>query len=102
MRVILTEKVKTLGNVGEIVNVSPGYARNYIIPQRLGVLADESNTKVLANQQRRISKKVNAERDAANAIAKELSSLTLEFSKRVGSNGKLFGTITTRNINKIF
>lgn len=53
MKVILTDKVKSLGNVGEIVNVSEGYARNFLIPQNVAVLADEKNKAILENEQKK-------------------------------------------------
>ena len=59
MKVILTEKVATLGNIGEIVNVTPGHARNYLFPRKLAVLADESKKKQLENQKKSIKKASN-------------------------------------------
>ena len=61
MKVILTEKVKSLGNVGEIVNVSQGHARNYLIPNSLAKLADEGNSKQMADYQKMLAKKVSEE-----------------------------------------
>lgn len=101
MKVILTERVQTLGNVGEIVNVSAGYARNYLMPNGFARLADDSNKKLLAAQQKSLAKKVQAQKDAAIAVKKQLESLgTLELIKKVGANGKLFGTITTAELSK--
>jgi large subunit ribosomal protein L9 len=68
MKVILTENVKSLGNVGEIVNVSPGYARNFLIPARKAILADESNTKQMADMEKMLAKKVAEEKAAAEAM----------------------------------
>lgn len=101
MKVILTERVQTLGNVGEIVNVSAGYARNYLMPNGFARLADDSNKKLLAAQQKSLAKKVQAQKDAAIAVKKQLESLgTIELIKKVGANGKLFGTITTAELSK--
>lgn len=98
MKVILTEKVKTLGNVGEIVNVTAGYARNFLFPKRLAVVADVSNTKMLEHQQRTLAKKVDAEKKVAIELKKKIDGTTIEFIKKVGLNGKLFGTVTTAEI----
>lgn len=101
MKVILTERVQTLGNVGEIVNVSAGYARNYLMPNGFARLADDSNKKLLAAQQKSLAKKVQAQKDAALAVKKQLETLgTIELIKKVGANGKLFGTITTAELSK--
>lgn len=100
MKVILTEKVKTLGNVGEIVNVSQGYGRNFLIPGNLAVLADDGNTKQMEDHQKRLAKKVDAERNAAKELLSSINGLSLTFTKKVGGTGKLFGTITTNDISK--
>ncbi len=100
MKVILTEKVPTLGNVGEIVNVSPGYARNYILPNSLGVLADAGHKRELEEQKKRIAKKMTEEKDAAIALKGKIDGLVLEMTKKVGVSGKLFGTVTTTELSK--
>lgn len=98
MKVILTEKVPSLGNVGEIVNISAGYARNYVIPNKLGVVADAGNEKALANQQKALAKKVAEQKSEAEAAKKKITGISLEFVKKVGSNGKLFGAVTTQDL----
>ena len=100
MKVILTERVKTLGNIGEIVNVSNGYARNYLIPNQFAVLADEANTKQLNHQQKVLAKKMQEEMSAASAAAKTIEGKTLEFVRRVAGSGKLFGTVSNLEIAK--
>lgn len=100
MKVILTEKVPTLGNVGEIVNVSPGYARNYLIPNRFAVLADSGNKAQLDHYNKMLAKKVAEEKTSAQALAKKLNGLNLQLIKKVGANGKLFGTVTTSELAK--
>lgn len=100
MKVILTDRVKSLGNVGDIVNVSEGYARNFLIPNSFAVLADDKNKKVLENENKRLAKKIEAEKGAATEIKGKLDGLTLEFAKRVGGNGKIFGTISSTELAK--
>jgi large subunit ribosomal protein L9 len=100
MKVILTEKVTTLGNIGEIVNVSAGYARNFLVPNRLAMVADDANKKLLAAQQKSLAKKIQAEKAAALEIKKKIEGLTLELIKKVGASGKLFGTVTNAELSK--
>ena len=70
MKVILKETVQSLGNVGDIVNVSPGYGRNFLIPNELAVLADESNKKQLAHFNKMLAKRMTEEKGAAEALRK--------------------------------
>ncbi|MBL7666067.1 MAG: 50S ribosomal protein L9 [Bacteriovoracaceae bacterium] len=100
MKVILTEKVKALGNVGEIVNVSVGYARNFLIPNKLGTLVDANSKTILANQQKKLAGKVNQAKAAAESMKGKLQGLTLSFTKRIAANGKLFGTVSPSEIVK--
>ena len=100
MKVILTEKVPALGNIGEIVNVSAGHARNYLVPNGLAMVADDSNKKLLAAQQKSLGKKVKAQRDAALEIKKKVEGMTLELIKKVGASGRLFGTVTNAELSK--
>ncbi len=100
MKVILTEKVPALGNIGEIVNVSAGHARNYLVPNGLAMVADDSNKKLLAAQQKSLGKKIQAQKDAANEIKKKVEGMTLELIKKVGASGKLFGTVTNAELSK--
>jgi large subunit ribosomal protein L9 len=100
MKVILTDRVKTLGNTGEVVNVSEGYARNFLIPNKLAKLADEGNSKQMADYQKMLAKKVAEEKSAAEATAKEINKLSISLTKKVGGNGKLFGTVTNTELAK--
>jgi len=100
MKVILTEKVSSLGNVGEVVNVSQGYARNFLIPNAFAVQADEGNQKRLDDQKRRLSKRVDEERAVATELKSKMDGMVLEFVKKVGASGKLFGTVTNNELAK--
>jgi large subunit ribosomal protein L9 len=101
MKVILTKKVPSLGNIGEIANVSQGFGRNYLFPNGLAVLADESNKKQLENEKKRLAKKMNEVRENALAQKKQIDEISLELVRKVGPNGKLFGMITTSELAKI-
>ena len=100
MKVILTEKVKALGTIGEIVNVSAGFARNYLFPKKFAILADDKNSNVLKDKQKALAKKISLERDAAVALKKKLEGVTVELIKKVGANGRLFGAVTSQEISK--
>lgn len=100
MKVILTEKVPALGNIGEIVNVSAGHARNYLVPNGFAMVADDSNKKLLAAQQKSLGKKIQAQKNEANEIKKKIEGMTLELIKKVGASGKLFGTVTNAELSK--
>jgi large subunit ribosomal protein L9 len=100
MKVILTEKVKALGDVGEVVKVAEGFGRNYLLPKKFAVMADEGNKKQLADYQKRLGKKVEAEKNAAEELKAKINGITLDYIKKVGTNGKLFGTVTTTELAK--
>ncbi|MGK0367690.1 MAG: large subunit ribosomal protein L9 [Thermoproteota archaeon] len=98
MKVILTEKVKTLGNVGEIVTVSEGYGRNFLIPGKKGMIADDRNKQVLINAEKRLATKVAGQKSEAEAMKKQIDGLTIELTKKIGSNGKIFGSVTNTEL----
>ena len=100
MKVILTEKVKALGTIGEIVNVSAGFARNYLFPKKFAILADDKNSNVLKDKQKALAKKISAEKAQAETVKKKLDGITIELIKKVGSNGRLFGAVTSLDIVK--
>lgn len=101
MKVILTERVPTLGNIGEIVNVSAGHARNFLIPKKMAVVADESNKRTQTHLEKMLAKKVEAAKKAAEEIKGQLDKVELELVKKVGANGNLFGTVTTQELSKL-
>lgn len=101
MQVILNEQVKSLGNVGEVVNVSAGYARNYLLPKKLAIFADAQNQKFIANQKRILSKKIADQKAQAMDLKKKIDALSLQVYKRVGGNGKLFGTVTSSELSTL-
>lgn len=100
MKVILTEKVKALGTIGEIVNVSAGFARNYLFPKKFAILADEKNSNVLKDKQKALAKKIAAEKGDAENVKKKIEGKTIELIKKVGANGRLFGAVTTAEVAK--
>lgn len=99
MKVILLEKVKSLGNIGEIVTVAEGFARNYLLPRKFALVADSKNSNVLKDKQKALGKKVAEEKASAEAIKKKLEGTTIELIKKVGLNGKIFGSVTSQDIS---
>ncbi len=98
MKVILLEDVKSLGKKGEIVNVSDGYARNFVLPKHVGVEATEKNKNELKLQEQHEGK-LAAERLAqAKELAVKLDGLTIEVSMKAGENGKVFGSVASKEI----
>ena len=100
MKVILTEKVKSLGGVGEIHNVSPGYARNFLLPKKFAKIADEGNEKALADQKKALAKKISAEKNDAVELKSKLDGISVTIEKKVGGTGRLFGTVTGNDLSK--
>lgn len=98
MKVILLEDVKSLGKKGEIVNVSDGYARNFVLPKHVGVEATDKNKNELKLQKQH-EDKLAAERLAqAKELAVKLDGLTIEVSMKAGENGKVFGSVSSKEI----
>lgn len=98
MQVILLEKIAKLGSLGSIVNVKPGYARNYLIPQGKAKRATEKVIAEFETQRAELEKKQAAILDAANALAAKLDGLLIQISQKAGVDGKLFGSVTNANI----
>ena len=99
MKVILKDKVKSLGNVGETVNVSAGYARNFLIPNGFAVQADESSEAQAKHYAKMLAKRVAEEKSDAEAVAKKINGIKIELIKRVGPGGKLFGSVTSQELS---
>ena len=100
MEVILREDVADLGSVGDIVKVKPGFARNYLLPRGLAVVADRRNIGVLDHQKRLVADKRERDRKQAQSFADRLSNLRLAIKARAGEEGKLFGSVTNLDIEK--
>ena len=100
MKVILLEDVKSLGKKGEIVNVSDGYARNLILPKRLGVEATPKNLNDLKLQKANEEKVAQENLEAARAFKTELESKQVTVGIKVGENGRTFGSVSTKEISE--
>lgn len=100
MKVILLEDVKSLGKKGEIVNVSDGYARNMILPKKLGVEATPKNLNDLKLQKANEEKVAKENLEAAKAFAKELETKEVILTLKVGEGGRTFGSISAKEISE--
>ena len=98
VKLILLEGVHNLGEVGDLVSVKPGYARNYLLPQRKALLATESRVRELEHHKRVVAERAAKEMQDLEAARKKLEGLKLETSARAGDEGKLFGSIGTLDI----
>lgn len=99
MKVILTTDVKGQGKKGELKEVSDGYARNYLLPRKLAVEANADNMNALRLKEKAKAAQIAAEKAKALENAKQLESIIVKISAKAGSNGKLFGSITSREIS---
>ena len=98
MKVILLENGKSLGKKGEIVNVNDGYARNFILPKKLGVEATGKNLNDLKLQKNNEKKVAQENLDAAKELAAELSAGKVELAIKVGEGGRTFGSVSSKEI----
>ena len=98
MKVILQQDVKGQGKKGQLVNVSDGYARNFLLPKKLAIEATESNMTILKRQEAIKQAQIEQEKAEAREIAKKLESLIVKVPARAGAAGKLFGAVTNKEI----
>jgi large subunit ribosomal protein L9 len=98
MEVILREDVDKLGNRGTVVKVADGYARNFLLPKKLAVVATESNKKIVEQERHAHVRREAKFKNDAEELAKLLESVTLNFKQKVGENGQLFGSVTAKDI----
>jgi large subunit ribosomal protein L9 len=98
MEVILREHVDNLGRRGEVVKVADGYARNYLLPRKLALLATEGNRRQIERERAKFEAKEAEEQKTAQAIAQRLSDVTIEIARRVGETDVLYGSVTSSDI----
>ncbi|MBF8982310.1 50S ribosomal protein L9 [Lutibacter sp. B2] len=98
MKVILLKDVKGLGKKGEVVNASDGHARNFLMPRGLAKEATEGGMKVLEKQHAAEDRKKQEELSKAKEVAEKISELTVKIKGKAGENGKLFGSVTSKDI----
>ena len=98
MKVILKENIKSIGKKDEIVNVSDGYARNYLFAKKLAVEANNENLSKLKAKKDSENYKKDIEKQEAKKVAEELEKIKLQFKVKQGENGKIFGGISSKEI----
>jgi large subunit ribosomal protein L9 len=102
MRVILKETVENLGTVGDVVKVSDGYARNFLLPRKLVVEADEGKVTELNHFKRILEKKRLSEKSQAEELGQKVSEIQITLKRKVGKGDKLFGSVTAGDIFQEF
>lgn len=100
MQIILTRDVENLGKAGELVSVRPGYGRNYLVPRGYAVTASVRNKNRLDHEKAVIERRIAKERATADELAGRINGMTLQFERMVGEDEKLFGSVTSRDIQE--
>ncbi len=99
MKVILTQDIKGVGKKDEVINANDGYARNFLFPKKLAVEANSKNMSLLQGRKDSANFKKQKEIEQANKLKDELSKITLTIKVKSGDNGKIFGSITSKEIS---
>ncbi len=102
IKVVLSEDVDSLGSSGDVVRVRPGYARNFLIPRGLAVPATSSNLARVDDLKRAAAARAEKERAAAEEIAKKVGGVSVKIARAVGEENKMYGSVTTRDIEEAF
>jgi len=98
MQIILQEDIEKLGHRGDVVTVKPGYARNFLLPQKLAIEASAGNLKAIERIRTSLAKKTATELDAAQKQAALLNGISLNFTRKTGENDQMFGSVTTGDV----
>ena len=98
MEVILREDIANLGSRGSVVKVSPGYARNFLLPKKMAVAATESNKKIVEQERQAALRRDAKEVADATDLAKMMSAITVTVAQKAGENDQLFGSVTAKDI----
>ena len=100
MKVILLDNIKGVGKKDEVINASDGYARNYLLPKKLAVEANNENIAKLNNKKEAASYKKDVEKQKAEELAKKIKGIMLKIKVKAGENGKIFGGVTSKEISE--
>ncbi len=100
MKVILRSDVENLGSLGDVVDVRPGYGRNFLLPQGMAMLVTEGNLKVFELERKKLEAKMAEMRAAAASLGERISAAPVKIVMRVGENEKLYGSVTTAMISE--
>jgi large subunit ribosomal protein L9 len=99
MRIILRQDIETLGNIGEIVNVKPGYARNYLIPNQMAYFATDGAINKIEQEKKQYLVKMAEVKGQAEKLAEKFEQIQVTVAMKVGEEGKLYGSVTTQMIS---
>lgn len=102
MKVILQEDVLDLGQAGDLVEVKAGYARNYLVPKGLAMMATSRNVKVLEHQRRLMVARQGKQHTRATDLADAINTLSATFTRKAGDDDRLFGSVTSKHIAEFF
>lgn len=100
MKVILRQDVEKVGRRGDVVNVAPGYGRNFLIPRKLALEVTPSNVKMIAIERAALKKKTEAERKTFQSLIGKLNDVTLTFARRAGEKDVIFGSVSAQDIKE--
>jgi len=100
MKVILKHDVENVGRKGEIVNIAPGYGRNYLIPRKLALEVTSSNLKLIEIERQSLKKKVENERQSFQDLIRRLNEVTLTFSRKAGEKDMIFGSVSAADVKE--
>jgi large subunit ribosomal protein L9 len=100
VQVILNEDLPNLGRTGDVIKVRAGYARNFLLPRKLAVEADEGNMRAFEHQKRIAMRKREVQRGAAASIKEKIEALIITIAARAGEEGKLFGSVTNIDLER--
>ncbi len=100
MKVILTESVEAIGQIGDLVNVAPGYARNFLFPKNLAMEATGRNVRDLEHKKRVLAQKREKQRQEMLSFAEKLNAVTVSMRRKVAEDDKLYGSVSTTDVAK--
>jgi large subunit ribosomal protein L9 len=100
MKVILTETIESIGQIGDVVNVAPGYARNFLFPKKLAMEATGRNERELEHKKRLIAQKREKLRQEMLSYAEKLNALSISMRRKVSEENKLYGSVSVADIAK--
>jgi len=102
MKVILNQSYMNLGEIGDVLEVKPGYARNFLIPQGIAKRATLANLRVLQDQAKKLDAQKATDRASAQGVLKQLEGVNLKIQKKVSEDGRLYGSVTTKEVEAAF
>ena len=100
MKVLLNSEIENLGNIGDLVDVKPGFARNYLFPRNLALTVTKHNIELLKNKRKKIDERIAVEKLSAEELKNRIEKLKITIKKKSGENDVLFGSVTTMEIEK--